>query len=40
MLEIDILAGSVINRDTSIDAAGQRVEDRDMSGVGFNHDWQ
>ena len=39
-LEIDMLAGSVVDKDTNGETAGQKVEERDMSGSGFNHTWE
>ena len=35
-----ILAGSVVDKDTTVETAGQKVEERDMSGAAFNHDWE
>lgn len=40
-LESDILAASTANSpNTTIETAGQTVEERDMSASGFNHVWE
>ena len=39
-LESDILAGSVVSKSTKIETAGQQVETRDFSDVGFNSTWE
>ncbi|MBO4340652.1 MAG: hypothetical protein J5835_04405 [Bacteroidales bacterium] len=39
-LERGILAGSVVTKDTTIETAGHKVEERDFSAAEFNHTWQ
>ena len=39
-LDRGILAGSVVEPNTSVETAGQKVEVRDMSAVDFNHAWE
>ena len=38
-LETEMLAGSVVTEDTTVETAGQKVEERNMSGAEFNHTW-
>lgn len=39
-LECPILAGSVVSKETTIETAGQQVEQRDFSTSGFNQVWE
>lgn len=39
-LEDGILAGSVVNKKTTIETAGQKVETKDFSDTGFNSTWE
>ena len=39
-LENPLLAGSVVNQQTTIETAGQQVEQRDFSTSGFNQVWE
>ncbi len=39
-LESDFLQGSVVNNTTTLETAGHKVEERDLSATEFNHTWQ
>jgi len=39
-LEQEILTGSVVNPQTKIETAGQKVENRDFTDSGFNQTWE
>ena len=38
--EAVLLAASVVTKNSSIETAGQKVEERDFSDAGFNHTWE
>ena len=40
LLEIDLLAGSVVKKDTKVQTKGQEVASYDFSQSSFNHDWE
>lgn len=39
-LEQNLLAGSVVTKKTTIETAGQKVENKDFSESGFNSTWE
>jgi hypothetical protein len=39
-LENDLLAASVVTKETTIETAGHKVEEKIFSETGFNHTWE